>query len=160
MSQTCVRLAQAASAVDQCAVAAGAAAVGQVERVFQARAQHAAEFGDALVQRPDLRAADQRGLPGRAGSIQRSSSCSRSASTGMPEATPMTKLYSAWSASWVTSPAFAVHRDRTHDADVEAFELGPGAGFAHHVEEGLDLFHRIVEDHRRPGPFAVLASFR
>ena len=48
-----------------------------------------------------------------------------------------------------------VEADRADDAEVEALELGRGAGGLHRLEHGLDLDDGIIEEHRRPGPGAV-----
>ena len=45
-------------------------AAGEIERVFQAGPQMAAELGAALVQRPDLGAADRGDLPMRVGALE------------------------------------------------------------------------------------------
>jgi hypothetical protein len=53
----------------------------------------AAKLGGAAMERPDLRAADRGDLPGRAGNNELPRMGSRSGSAGMPDSTPMTKLY-------------------------------------------------------------------
>ena len=78
---------------DEVAVRGGAGTVGQIYRVLEPSAQIAAEFGGAAVQRPDFLAANRGDAPARVGVMNRSRVGSRSGSAGMPDSTPITKLY-------------------------------------------------------------------
>ncbi|GCC47698.1 hypothetical protein chiPu_0031877, partial [Chiloscyllium punctatum] len=112
----------------------------------------AAEIGGALVQRPDLGAADRGDLPMRLRRLQLQEDRQQLRIGRHTRGDPHDEIVFERAG---IHPGLPVHADAAHDTDVEAFEFRDGAGRLHHVEIILHLLDRVIEHHRRPGPGVV-----
>src|SRR5215472_3729206 len=81
--------------LDQLTVRGHLGAVAEIERILEPGAQMTPKIRAALMQRPDFGAADRRDLPMRVRRLHFKRIGSSSGSAGMPEATPITRLYSS-----------------------------------------------------------------
>ena len=115
-----------------------------------------AEFGAALMQRPDFRPSDRGDLPVGFRQFQFQEDRQQFGIGRHAGGDPHDEIIFQRPGIHAGLP---VHPDAAHDADVETFKFGDRVDCLHHVEIVLHLLDRVIEHHRRPGPGVVGLHF-